>query len=89
MGSQTVEAHTFRILHFDPRQLALRIRLSIEELAMGAGKLPPQDLALVLARPELCNGTQSLGRFVVFGSVVTSCVCDGPRRVPLTMAELL
>ena len=61
MGSQTVEVHTLWVLHFDPRRLGPRYRLSIAKPAMCAGKLVPHDLAVVLARLELCNRAPSLG----------------------------
>ena len=89
MGSQPVEVHTLRVLHFDPRRLGPRLGLSIVKPAMCARKLVPHDLTVVLARLELCDRAPSLGRFLVVGPVaVITCVHDGLRGVPLAVAEL-
>ena len=57
---------------------------------MRAGKLVPHDLAVVLARLELCGRAPSLGWFLVLGLVVViPCVRDGLCGVPLAVAELL
>ena len=57
---------------------------------MRAGKLVPHHFAVVLARLELCDRAQSLGRFLVLGPVVViTCVRDGLPSVPLAVTELL
>jgi hypothetical protein len=89
MGSQAIEVHMVRGLHFDPRRLGPRCGLSIAKPAMRAGKLVAHDLAVVLARPELCDCAPSLGRFLVLGLVaVITYMHDGLRGVPLAVAEL-
>ena len=102
MGSQSIKVHTPRILHLhlhcDPHRLGTRTGLGLciaiaELAAMGARKLVPLDVAPVLARREFCERAQSLGRFAGPGPVAAVagtyvCVCDGLRRVPLTVAEL-
>ena len=90
MGSQTVEVHALRVLHFDPCSLGPRYGLCIAKPAMRAGKLVPHDLAIVLARLELCSRATALGWFLVLGPVVViTCVRDGLCGVPLAVAELL
>ena len=49
MGLQTIEVHTLRGLHFDPRRLGPRFGLNIVKPAMRTGKLVPYDLSVVLA----------------------------------------
>ena len=57
---------------------------------MRAGKLVPHHLAVMLARFELCDRAQSLGRFLLMGPVIViTCVRDGSCSVPLAVTELL